>query len=138
MSGLCIQDDHVELIKTSENLREEVRKRVSTNANLTGELLAARSEISLMKKEIDRVEQHAKLAESTKKLDQDEVKRLQSDLDTMQGVHMEDTKHLRELDLKLKVLAMSTAPHHILLKRNLKLTRPKCKLAATGADSLFT
>ena len=79
---------------------------MGNNANLTGELLAARSEIQLMKQDIERVEGHARLAESTKKLDQDEVKRLQKDLDTMQAVNISDTKHLRELDLKHKVLIL--------------------------------
>lgn len=90
-------------MKTTDKLREEVRNLVSTNAGLTAQLMAARSERELMKQDINRVERHAQLAESTKKLDQDEVKRLQSDLDAMQAVHMGDTQHLRELDLKLKV-----------------------------------
>lgn len=101
-----VQEDHREALKTTENLRKEVRRLVGNNANLTGELLAARSEIQLMKQDIERVEGHARLAESTKKLDQDEVKRLQKDLDTMQAVNISDTKHLRELDLKHKVLIL--------------------------------
>lgn len=101
-----LQADHQEALKTTENLRQEVRRLVGNNADLTGQLLTARSEIKLMKQDIERVEGHARLAESTKKLDQDEVKRLQKDLDTMQGVHMSDTKHLRDLDLKHKVLIL--------------------------------
>ena len=101
-----LQADHQEAVKTTENLRQEVRRLVGNNADLTGQLLTARSEIKLMKQDIERVEGHARLAESTKKLDQDEVKRLQKDLDTMQAVNISDTKHLRELDLKHKVLIL--------------------------------
>jgi predicted nuclease with TOPRIM domain len=99
-----LQEKYNEAISTTDTLREEVRRLVSAKAELTGQLHAAKSEVSLMKEDLSRQEKHAALAESTQKLDQDEVKRLKKDLDTMQGVHMEDTKHLRELSLKLKVL----------------------------------
>jgi hypothetical protein len=83
---------------------------------MTGQLSVLKGEIAIQRRESDLATERARLAESARQLDNDEIDRLNGDLARIQEVHAADTEHMCQLTVKYRVRSAVDSARGILCR----------------------
>eukprot|EP00892_Ulva_mutabilis_P000537 jgi/Ulvmu1/10484/UM064_0021.1 len=99
-----VQEAHAFVAAQADRHRAEATAYAADKAHLTGQVLALRDDLRVMGNDSVLASRRADLAESTQKLDRDEIDTLKRDAEKLQNEHAADLEYITQLELKRKVL----------------------------------
>lgn len=107
MPSFAVQEQHVAIAASANSHRAEVYTFAADKADLTRQVLGLRGDLQVKENELVLARRHADLAESTQRLDRDEIDQLKHDARKIQNEHAADLEYLSQLSAAKKVIMIA-------------------------------